>query len=1301
MYSMPLLANKPFALRKQDQTTPTVLAVTRVSHMAKAIKEFSGTERFTLIRRLGAGGMGVVYEAHDREMDKVIALKTLTRAEAAHIYRFKREFRTLADVSHPNLVALYELMSTGRYWFFTMELVKGVAFTKYIRPETAAPHDTSADHTLRRVNRHRLKHTDSEAETEVFDSSSFSFETEEPVPSPDAASTANDHNSLDVVRLRSALRQLAEGVNRLHELGKLHRDIKPSNVLVTEEGRVVLLDFGLVEDIEPELHETLLAGTPDYMSPEQGAQMAISKASDWYSVGVILYQALTGRLPFRGRFFEIMMRKQTRDPIQPRELNPDVPRDLNDLCVKLLRRDPEARPTGREVLRALGHRNTGALPSPITGPAAESEFIGRERLLAELHDAFSATVEGEAVSVYVRGHSGMGKSTLVRTFIDQIKQQRQNPIVLQGRCYERESVPYKALDGVVDSLSKHLASLKPGRIENLLPRNALALARVFPVMLQVDAIFNARSAKPETVDLFTLRRQAFSALRELLARIAERQPLVIYIDDLQWADADSTFLLENLLRPPAAPKVLLIASFRAEDVDDKPFLKQLLQGAGTDTCRELVVGPLPAGEAREVTRSLFASVGFSSEPFIDSIVREAAGSPFLLEQLTHYGMMNERAATAGITLATMLEERISQLPAGSRQFLDTLAVARRPVIQDVAISAAGLKDDALEILSALRSSQFVRSGGTSYGVELYHDRIGETLAAMLADDERRQIHRRLAQTIEARGLDDPEALYEDYLGAGDEDRAAFHAQAAARKAASALAFDRAALYYRRALDLRPDAENSVDLKITLGDALANAGRPAEAASQFLEAAKASGSQRSLALQQRAAAQLLMGGHIEEGLELFRVVLETAGFKLAKGPKRALASLILRRLLIRMRGLGFTERKASEVSEADLFRIDICWSVAAGLGVVDLIRGADFQSRHLLLALRAGEVYRVARAMAFEVTQTAARGGQTERVNQLMERTEALAQRAANPHATGLAIWARGISAYLVGSWKKSADLCERAAEVLRDECTGVTWELTIAHRFLLSSLMFLGEMAEVSRRVPQLLAAALEQGNLFAATDLRTRMNPIWLAADDPDRARAEVISALTTWPRKGFHLQHYSSLVALAQIELYTGDYEVAWKHIEGQIRPLEKSMLLRIQGLRIEAMHLQARLALASAAGKHREARLRIAEKLAQRIAGEHMSWSTPLAFLIQGGLAKRRGDEVRAAELVSKAIKGFEASDMALFAAAARRRLGELLGGDEGSELIKQAGAWMGRQQIKNPIAVTELMAPGFAEPRQPAQ
>jgi hypothetical protein len=186
----------------------------------------------------------------------------------------------------------------------------------------------------------------------------------------------------------------------------------------------------------------------------------------------------------------------------------------------------------------------------------------------------------------------------------------------------------------------------------------------------------------------------------------------------------------------------------------------------------------------------------------------------------------------------------------------------------------------------------------------------------------------------------------------------------------------------------------------------------------------------------------------------------------------------------------------------------------------------------------------------------------------------------------------------------------------------------------------------------------------------------------------------MTTWPREGYHLQHYTSLVALAQIELYTGDYEVAWKHIEGQLRPLEKSMLLRIQGLRIDAMQLRARLALASAFGKEREQRLRIAARLADKIARENMAYSNPIATLIRAGIAKQRGDEPKAVTLLEKALLDFESSDMRLYAVVARRRLGEMVGGDRGRQLVAQTDEWMTRQQIRNPAKIMNLLAPGFS-------
>ncbi|HEV7473089.1 MAG TPA: protein kinase, partial [Pyrinomonadaceae bacterium] len=834
--------------------------------MSQHSKEFLGTERFRIRRRLGSGGMGVVYEAHDRETDKVVALKTLTRAEASHISRFKNEFRSLADVSHPNLVALYEFMSDGQYWFFTMELVQGINFLEYVRPGYHARHvQSSRTPTLRKTERDSRDTellADYEAETRQLDSIHTTAADDVP-DTPEQTSLSRSR--LDPGRLQIALRQLVEGVHGLHETGKLHRDIKPSNVLVTKEGRVVILDFGLVAEVEgKELHDTLtLAGTPDYMSPEQGAQVPISRASDWYSVGVILYQALTGRLPFAGKFFEVMMNKQNFDPPAPSELVKNIPPELNDLCVRLLRRNPEERPTGREILRILGHGKTGPLQRPISSPLPSPEttpFVGRERQLRELEEAFDITRRGQTVTVYLHGSSGMGKTAVAKHFLDRLREKNSSVLILEGRCYERESVPYKALDGVVDSLTRYLMSLPEAKAEALMPREVLALARLFPVMLQVDSVFNAPQREQEIPDPFTLRRKAFGALRELLGRICDRQPLVLYIDDLQWSDADSTSLLEDLLRPPDSPPLLLLSSFRSEDVRMKPFLQALLDKTGSEVCREVLVGALSRSESHTLLQDLLGSSAAVLEPFVDAILGEARGNPFLLEQLARYAATSDQTATTGITLAVMLDSRLRHLPPGARQFVDALAVAGRPINPEVVFTAAELSGDELPLVGSLRAAQFLRTGA-GHTLELYHDRIRETLASQLDPKTVSQIHRRLAQAIESRGIDDPEALFEHYLGAGERVRAATHAATAAKKATSALAFDRAAAFYRRALELAPArGAELVDLKRGLADALVNAGRPAEAAQAYLDVAQLTSARHSLDFKRRAAQQLLMGGH---------------------------------------------------------------------------------------------------------------------------------------------------------------------------------------------------------------------------------------------------------------------------------------------------------------------------------------------------------------------------------------------------------------------------------------------------------
>jgi len=188
--------------------------------MTATTSDFFGTDRFRIRRRLGSGGMGVVYEAHDRETDKVLALKALTRTEAGDIYRFKREFRALANVSHPNLVSLYEFMSDGTFWFFTMELVRGVTFLEYVRPGFhTRRHPASGTATLLRATEDPSTGTDHEAPTVELEVEVLRLDADESIAQR-RRDRLPDNSRLDLQRLRPALRQLSEGLHGLHETGK-------------------------------------------------------------------------------------------------------------------------------------------------------------------------------------------------------------------------------------------------------------------------------------------------------------------------------------------------------------------------------------------------------------------------------------------------------------------------------------------------------------------------------------------------------------------------------------------------------------------------------------------------------------------------------------------------------------------------------------------------------------------------------------------------------------------------------------------------------------------------------------------------------------------------------------------------------------------------------------------------------------------------------------------------------------------------------------------------------------------------
>src|SRR6185503_10712399 len=324
-------------------------------------------------------------------------------------------------------------------------------------------------------------------------------------------------------------------------------------------------------------------------------------------------------------------------------------------------------------------------------------------------------------------------------------------------------------------------------------------------------------------------------------------------------------------------------------------------------------------------------------------------------------------------------------------------------------------------------------------------------------------------------------------------------------------------------------------------------------------------------------QLLVGGHIDRGIAIVHSVLLAIGMRPARGPRSALASILLRRAQLRWRGLDFVPRDASQIAAEDLLRIDACWSITTGLAMVDNIRAAAFHARQLIIALDTGEPYRVARALALEAGFSALGGGAgVRRSAAFTARAQEMAERIQHPHALALVSMSSGIAAFVLGQFRRATEHCERALTLLRDECTGVNWEMNLTQDFLLGALLFRGELRDVSHWLPGLLEAARERGNLYFETELRTRMNLVWLAADEPDEGERQAHDAMQRWSQEGFHRQHYNHMLARIQTELYRGRAEAAWRLIDGNWPAMRRTSLFRIQFLRIEASYLRARCAL-----------------------------------------------------------------------------------------------------------------------------
>ncbi|WP_437960341.1 AAA family ATPase [Sorangium sp. So ce119] len=1202
---------------------------------------FVSTARFRVKGLLGQGAMGVVYRVEDAELGFDVALKTLPSLDPGDGYDLKQEFRQRARLEHPNLVTLHELFLEGERCFFTMELIEGRDFTEFFG-RGAPPLD------------------------EAWQSG-----------------------------LRAALRQLVAAVAALHAGGLMHCDIKPGNVLMAREGRAVLLDFGLARALAPDVSAAgsgaLLAGTYEYLPPDELLGRPRSAASDWYSLGVMLYELVAGEVPFAREAGGMMLARRGRQaPPRLRALRPEAPSWLDELTAALLEPIPERRPDATAIADLLGR--AGETGRPAARGRVDVPFVGRRAELDGLRAALSAVAPGEPAAVHLSGPSGIGKSELVRAFVREASAEARL-MLLRSRCHPQESVPFKALDGAIDDLSEHLIEGSPAG-GCALP-DAGPLLRLFPVLRRVPGL-DAQTAEPD-VDARIVRQRGARALREILSRIGAEQPVVLWIDDLQWGDLDSLALLRAILQGPEAPAVLLVTSSRVEDAGSNPILGALAHDPWPlDAARsfQIELGPLPPADSLALARRWLPGADAIR---LDMVVRDSRGSPFFVGELARAGAHDG----PGSALDALVAQRLSALPELERRVLEVTSVAGRPLPEHLVLRAAALERGARPLLSSLERACLLRSAPRGSGpvFDTYHDRIREAVVSHLAPESLRGCHRVLADALSREPDPDPEALFTHTLGAGDRAGAGIHAARAAERAAEALAFERASQLYRQALDLGPAVEQRARLLERLGESLVNAGRGATSPPVFLEAAalREGDADAARSLRRLAAEQLVRNGQVDEGTDIFRRILGEVSISLPQSSVQASRRSALGLARFVVRGARFLERREEELAPRIAQRLDAMWGACGGLGMMNPPLGSAVAIQFLLEALEAGEPRRIANGLAYEAVLESAIGGPFfhRRVARHLEAAERLAAAHDDPTTRGFVFFSRGAAAWHAGRFDEALRACDAAIAVY-DGCRGIAWHRVAAENYALSSLAFLGELRVLPARRRQALESARERGDDFGAAVFQIgQLNLARLAEDEPAHAIAEADAVKASWP-----LRHYHHTIITVQAELYRGALEAARARLEAAWAELRRERLLALEFPRIELLHLRAQVALAAPAsgrpsalrGRADAARVRA---WAWRIAQSQLPPAAPFAASIRAGAAFLEGERARAAALLAGAAAGYEAAGMAVHAAACRLARAAL--DERSSDDARSARQRLAVLGARRPGRIARMVVPWLPEDR----
>jgi AraC-like DNA-binding protein/tetratricopeptide (TPR) repeat protein/predicted Ser/Thr protein kinase len=733
--------------------------------------------RYRVESTLGSGGMGTVYLARDlREGGNTVAVKVLDSSRTSHriedIIRFRAEAGAAAGLDHPNIVKVLDLgtLETGYHYplhYIVMEYLEG----RTLQDILAGPDTMELDAAVALVS------------------------------------------------------QVCAALEAVHARGIIHRDIKPGNVILSGE-RAVLIDFGLARIKEYDREESRsAAGSFHYIAPEQIrlTRGDIDERSDLYSLGVLFYRLVSGRLPFEGDDINSLIHRHiAMRPPAPSSLRDGVPPVIDSIILRLLEKEPENRYQSARGLAAdlkkyqEGHREfMPGLGDRSAKLSYKTRLVGREGELFTLTSLLDCAKRGRGGICFVAGLAGLGKSRLVDEFKKQVYSA--GGVFIAGKCFQGHAkMPYGAVSEALGEYYRHFRSLPALTRERISSGVKAGTGELGEIILKINPLMGELLGECRPlVELKSNREsQRFQmvASRFLGDLAAATGFLVVILDDIQWLDNGSFDLLAELINDVGNMPLLVVATYRKDEADANPAAEKLMERAlGSPGIASLIeLHPLDDRRMREFVSGILLEESPAVDRIASLVSTKSKGNPFhaieIIKQLEGAGAIRydeswsidqgvlDRTEVPASIVDTVLK-RMSLLDDGERSVLAYAAILGKrfdmPLLFRLCGGGAGSpaldEADTVRIVDKAIELQILeRSPADPRTHQFVHDRILEAFYGMIPPARRKKLHDAIGADLEAQGTTGGErAVYDlayHYIMSGNREKILSFAMPAALKA---------------------------------------------------------------------------------------------------------------------------------------------------------------------------------------------------------------------------------------------------------------------------------------------------------------------------------------------------------------------------------------------------------------------------------------------------------------------------------------------------------------------------------------